>query len=312
MIRYASVDTARQAAAWWGGQGPSVGHLSDSGNSVFSFQHSGTRSILRLTDPSFRTRDQLEAETDFLLHLVDAGIRVGGPLPSSNGRLVEEVRGTEGVFLVTAFTWAPGVVVDETSPFWTRELLLEWGRTLAKIHDAASTYRPRVSGRRWSWDQEVWMAQATTLIPVEDSDSRTELHRVLEHLQQLPKSSTTFGLVHGDLGPQNFRLEPETGRITVFDFGNCCYHWFLSDLATSLTVLSGSSHRGRLREWLLQGYESVRPFEAPPERSLDWLIRLRVLYVYLSRLYKFGLDPSPEEREILDRLRSRVHRRKGW
>lgn len=46
------------------------------------------------------------------------------------------------------------------------------------------------------------------------------------------------------------------------------------------------------------------------ERS--WFLRLRVRYVYLSRLEKFGPNPSAEERATLEILRVLVAQRLAW
>lgn len=41
-------------------------------------------------------------------------------------------------------------------------------------------------------------------------------------------------------------------------------------------------------------------------------LRLRVLYVYLSRLQSFGQEPNPEQRATLDQLRDLVVKGVGW
>jgi Ser/Thr protein kinase RdoA (MazF antagonist) len=64
--------------------------------------------------------------------------------------------------------------------------------------------------------------------------------------------------------------------------------------------------RERHRDRLLAGYRSVRPLEGAAWEARGWFMRLRVLYVYLSRLRKFGADPAPEERQTLAGLSAMV------
>ena len=92
----------------------------------------------------------------------------------------------------------------------------------------------------------------------------------------------------------------------VFDFGNCCHHWFVSDVVISLSTLRRLPERDQYRDWLLTGYRRVRPLEGPAWEARAWFMRLRVLYVYLSRLRKFGRQPTPEERQTLEVLRALV------
>jgi hypothetical protein len=41
-------------------------------------------------------------------------------------------------------------------------------------------------------------------------------------------------------------------------------------------------------------------------------MRLRVVYVYTSRLDMFGDNPTPAHQQTLATIRARVHERKAW
>jgi Ser/Thr protein kinase RdoA (MazF antagonist) len=117
-------------------------------------------------------------------------------------------------------------------------------------------------------------------------------------------------MIHADLGPQNFRYHPEIG-ITAFDFDNCCRHWFLYDIAVSLSVLRLRPEREQLVQWIFEGYRDVRPFPGDPG-TLRLLLRLRLLYVYCDRLYSFGLAPGPDQTNILRAFRDRLILNDVW
>ncbi len=312
MIRYAPKDIASVAVRCWGSNSNSLLHLSDSGNSIYSYEKLGTRYILRLTDPLYRLREHLVAEADFLDHLRNSGVPVSHAIRSLSGQWVEEVRTDAERFFASSFSFAPGVSVERGSAHWTRTFFIEWGRLLGQIHRASEGYNPTIPERRWKWDEEGWITNALFLIPEEDTRSRSEFVDVMKAVRSFGEAFNAFGLIHADFAPQNFRFVPEKSEITAFDFGNCCYHLYLSDLAVSLSTLRREEDREQLRDWLLTGYSSIRQLKPGFEEEFGWLIRLRVVYVYLSRLFKFGKNPTEQERQTLTQLRSRVHERKGW
>jgi Ser/Thr protein kinase RdoA (MazF antagonist) len=297
-MRHFELAEARLALERWEGDAGSLEHVATSGNSVYRFHATGTPRILRLTELEYRTERQNDAEMAFLEHLRASGLRVNAPIRSRAGRRVEEIEGGSAVVL----DWAPGIRVDPGSPAWNSRLLFEWGATLAAIHRAATTY---LGPERWEWWQEGLIADARTLIPAADRAARAELELVMAKLSALPRARESYGMTHGDFAQQNFNFDPRLG-ITVFDFGNCCHHWFASDLVISLSTLRRLPERERYRDWLLDGYRSVRTLEDDAWEARGWLMRLRVLYVYLSRLRKFGSQPTPEERQTLELLSALV------
>ena len=100
----------------------------------------------------------------------------------------------------------------------------------------------------------------------------------------------------------------------IGDFGNCCYHWYISDLAIALSTLRRwpRDERDRYRDWLLAGYQEIFPIDHQLLANISWFIRLRILYVYLDRLLLFGSDPTVEQRATLCELRWNVHERFEW
>jgi Ser/Thr protein kinase RdoA (MazF antagonist) len=109
---------------------------------------------------------------------------------------------------------------------------------------------------------------------------------------------------HADFSPQNFRYDPELG-VMAFDFDNCRRHWFLYDIAVSVSVLRLQPEREQLIPWMLEGYSVVRLVPGDLG-SLRLLLRLRLLYVYCDRLQRFGVAPKPDQTDILRALRDRL------
>ena len=297
---------AGRAVRLWG-DGFELSHVADSGNAVFIASRSGMRFILRLTNPAYRSRFECEGELAFLLHLGACGCRVALPLPSRSGAMTEEAREGEAVLVASLFRWAPGLLVSPGERFWNRPFFQEWGRSLGEIHRAARTFRGAEKGGRWEWRDEVLMTKASELIPADEPDVRERFQKVMQAMDRLLPTDEYYGMTHGDFAPQNFRYDPLNG-IMAFDFGNCCHHFFASDVAIAFTALRRRPEEEQrvARVAILAGYRQISPFTDEQEATLPLMHRLRVHYVYLSRLYKFGPHPDPHEAETLAALRQWV------
>lgn len=303
-MKHFGLDVARAALARWGDDPATLSHLQTSGNAVYRFLRGGTPWILRLTDVAYRTPAHNEAEMAFLEHLDRSGVRVSAPHRSRSEALVEVVDGCSASVL----SWAPGVLVEPGVAPWGEPLLREWGRALGAIHAAAERFE---GPSRWAWWEEDLLVDHDRLLPRDDAAPREEFARVMEALHALPKPPGSYGLTHADLGAQNFRYDPAVG-ITCFDFGNACHHWYAMDLAISLSTLRRQPDRDRLRAALLAGYVERFPLDPTFGSRLPLFLRLRVLYVYLSRLQGFGPAPSEAQREVLMGLRGLVVNGVGW
>ena len=51
--------------------------------------------------------------------------------------------------------------------------------------------------------------------------------------QSLPQDSASFGLIHQDAHGGNFLVDDQ-GQITLFDFDDCLYSWFINDIAMAI------------------------------------------------------------------------------
>lgn len=299
---------ARLAALLWDRGSEEIAHIADSGNSVYRVGAGASRRILRLTNPAYRTPLECEAELEYLLHLDACGVRCNQPIASTSHRLVEEVVIDGKTILASLFTWAPGERIEPDSALWDDDYIRTWGRILGSIHDASRRFRPQGEGRRWLWRDEVFLARADDLIPADDPISRALFNELMQFFDGLPQTDETFGMVHGDFAPQNFHFDPAIG-ITAFDFGNCCYHWYINDIAVSLTRFYRFTpdKRQHSEKLLLEGYRDAFAINEDMIELLGIFTRMRAMYVYLSRLMKFGNNPTEEERVILAGMRGMVH-----
>src|SRR5205823_5552727 len=132
-----------------------------------------------------------------------------------------------------------------------------------------------------------------TYLPCHETVIWREYHSLIEWLSGLEKNEDTFGLIHGDLGSTNFLCKDDS--ITLFDFDDSCYHWFLYDLAITFYPHGYKPCAMKLLEALLQGY--AEPLSADDETigKIVGVCRLRQLYLYLHYLRQWGRENLTEE-----------------
>jgi amicoumacin kinase len=304
---------ARRAAERWGlGAAPLV-HLGTSASSVWRCHHDGQHSYLRLGDATARSLELVLGELALVQHLAACGVAVAPPRPSLGNRLVETLEADGARLHAVLFEEAPGVVVERGDQLRDEALLRAWGSWLGRMHRAVVGFSPAPPAWRWQWHDEPLLAGAEECLPREDQLVRAELRRILAELAALPRDAQTFGLIHADLGPQNFRYQPGHG-VTAFDLDNACFHWFVSDVAIALSTLRRwpRPERDVYRTWLLDGYRREHPIPEVLEAALDTFLQLRIVYVYLDRWQRFGDSDAPEHRDLLRTLRERVLERFCW
>jgi Ser/Thr protein kinase RdoA (MazF antagonist) len=306
-VRAFPPETAQRALKLWAvdANAPrTLERVATSGNDVWRFEHAGEPYILRLTDAAWRSPALNRAECAFLEHASARGARVNRPVAARSGAAVEILDDASA----TVFTWAGGDLVTSDDPRRNEAFFREWGRALGELHAAAETYD---GPPRWEWRDEGLLADADGLLPGADTAIRAQRDELYARLAALPVTRANYGLIHADFAPQNFRYD-RSGRITSFDFGNLCRHWFVSDLVISFSTLRREKKRDAMRAWILAGYESVRALDPASWAERDTFLRLRVLYVYLSRLRWFGPVPGAAQRETLAALRALVLERVTW
>ncbi|MBE9168396.1 phosphotransferase [Pleurocapsales cyanobacterium LEGE 06147] len=314
MIKYATLFEAKAVVNEWCGIPETVEHINNSGSAVFRFKDSENFwQILRITDVTFRSYKEVQAELKFLSHLKNQSVNVAYGIPNAKGFLTTEFAAQSGLFICSVLSYVDGICVEDGSQYWDKQFFRKWGRSLASIHKASQSYNPPgTTPKPWIWSDEILFRQAEQLLPQDDFFSRQEYQEVLSMCHDLDRSSETFGVIHADYAPQNFHYNPVTNQIIAFDFGNCCYHWFVSDIAISLSSIRNNHNREEIKSEILAGYSEIKNLPDNHEKLINLFLRLRTIYVYLDRLYLFGSNPNIEQRNTLEQLKLRVHAKAHW
>ncbi len=190
--------------------------------------------IIRISFLPDRNRDDFLSELEYVRYLYDHGGSVSNVVNSCNGRLLEEIVCKGNNYFICVFEKAKGKQLAENGYRYREgvpltEYFYNCGKTLGNLHALSKRYEP--IHRRYSFFDKYNAKYINQLIP--DSlpllkETLLELIRILEEMDRAPES---FGMVHFDYSDGNYMIDYETGNITVFDFDNSCFCWYMFDLA---------------------------------------------------------------------------------
>ena len=192
--------------------------------------------VLRISPTGDRTEKDYLAETEFVHYLAENGAPVADVIPSVNGKLVEVVDDGETPVFISLFEYAKGMLLCDNGYRYREGAPLEEyfyniGKTLGKIHELSKRFVPTTDHRRPEYFDKYNMEYISLLIPDNYSDLKKAIAARLEKFHKLPTDSQNYGLVHFDYSDGNYHIDMTNGNITVFDFDNCIYCWYMFDIA---------------------------------------------------------------------------------
>ncbi len=209
-------------------------------NLVYEYRRQGQPRILRISYRPNRTAEQIQAELQFVNYLSEHGVRVSRPVLSQGGRLIETVQVLGIPFHIVSFIKGKGMRVPDHGYRYRTGAPLEeyyqnWGRVLGQMHALAKDYRPAAGQVK----RPVWFElhksdfMNKTQVPERVRVARERMRSFFGEIRSLPKDRDSYGLIHGDFNDGNFTVDYTNGDITVFDFDDCCYFWFIYELASA-------------------------------------------------------------------------------
>jgi amicoumacin kinase len=203
-------------------------------NFVYSYNRNHMKYILRFTPSTHRTDEGLAAEIEWIRYLSENGLAVSDSVSSINGKAFERIQGSHIDFYVTSFRYAPGRKIGYPECLDNPVLYEQCGRLTGRLHELSKRYRQKAN--RHTWECNEYLLRAKHYIPAEHLPILHALDELKRHLSSLCVTTDNFGLIHGDINVGNFMVD-ESGEITLFDFDECQYSWYVEDIAIQLYYL---------------------------------------------------------------------------
>lgn len=202
---------------------------------IFNVRRDGREYILRIGHSSRRGADLIQGEAEFLNYLRGNGLSVPQVLPSANHLLVEEIEAKDGsCFLATLFEKAPGH--HPTEEDWCPALYHSMGRFMGRLHRLSKDFQPSLPRyKRFTIAEDFGAMEKAgrQYLPAQDQPVLQAYLETVAAIKQLPQDAESYGLCHIDFHGGNFFIT-EDGEITLFDFDDCQYAWFVYDIAMAL------------------------------------------------------------------------------
>ena len=242
--------------------------------------------ILRIGHSFRKSEALIQAEVDWINYLARGGVSVARAIPSISGKLVEAIEDDQGgQFLVTAFVKAAGQKPWEAG--WTPSRYENYGRLLGQMHALAVGYQPATS-KRPDWD-DASMKFIELYLPESDAHAHEKYQSLLRHIHSLPKDRASYGLIHQDAHQNNFFMDAD-GTLTLFDFDDCAYSWFINDIAIVLFYISMDAEElgfptvhAFTQEFMthfLRGYRQAYSLDGTWLKEIPHFLKLRELELY--------------------------------
>lgn len=190
--------------------------------------------IIRIVYLKDRSLEDLLGEMEYVRYLFEQGGSVSNVITSKNGNLVEELRTTKDIFYISLFEKAKGKSLAENNYQYREgapltEYFYNCGKVLGKLHQLSKEYIPVHT--RYSFFDKYNAQYINQLIPASLLGLKSKILEVLSNLEGLNRDNESFGMVHFDYSDGNYMIDFNTGQITVYDFDNSCFCWYMYDLA---------------------------------------------------------------------------------
>lgn len=286
-------------------------------NYVYEGDRNGKTYILRLTHSSHRNTNMVLGELEWINYLANKGVSVAEALYSINGKLAEEIFVDNDYFIVSLFEKAKGELLRRSNPAeFNRDIIIEWGKVIGQMHTATKNFQPSSEEyKRPQWFEDDLM-DFKLYLPEEDQHIVDIGNEIFEHLKRLPISKENYGLIHTDIHSGNFFVDK--GKITVFDFDDCSYQWFISDIAIALYYsiwwkcndYSKEDKRAFADYFLdafMKGYNSENKLEDFWLIEMPYFLKLRDLTLYTVLHKKLDINNLDENyNKLLRVIRARI------
>jgi Ser/Thr protein kinase RdoA (MazF antagonist) len=278
---------------------------------IYEFERGQGDYILRIGHSLRRSVQLIQGEVDWINYLYSDGASVARAIHSEEGMLVEQVDdGADGQFLAVAFDRAKGQPPGKDD--WNDLLFERYGRLIGRMHSLSREYEPaNPAWRRIEWD-DPGMLDVVRWLPASEAVVIERYHHLKAHLDGLSRDKDGYGLIHQDAHAGNFFVD-ETGQITLFDFDDCTYSWYMNDIGIILfyAVMGEEDKKAFTRRFMtqfLQGYGQEHTIDSGWLKEIPHFLKLREidLYAVIHRSFDVSNLDDPWIVKYMDGRKRRI------
>lgn len=266
-------------------------------NFIYAFERETGAYILRIAHTFRRDESLIQGEMEWINFLAEGGVSVSRAIPSENGVLVEAIADSQGgTFLVSAFVKAQG---RPPWALWTPQLYETYGHTIGRMHALSKQYRPsQPAWKRPDWDDPLFEF-VERYLPASESVAVQKYRDLCAHVNTLARDPESHGLIHQDAHGSNLFVD-DAGRITLFDFDECAYSWFVNEIAIVLfyIVQDAEDWRAFTQEFMahfLRGYRRACSLDPAWLKEIPAFLKMREIELYAVMFRDFAGETMDNE-----------------
>jgi len=246
----------------------------------------GDSFALRIHRPGYHDLVELESEHLWTAVLSDAGFRVPHPLFTRNGSAYSFLSfDSDGSRYVGMSTWLEGEPLQELmveKDFDQIKIFGRAGALIAQLHNHSEQWDMPEAFTRHSLDIEgllgdsPWWTQYWRMPEMSQEQSKTILaarDRLRTVLMEQGISSQNYGVIHGDLLPQNILVHDSV--LSPIDFDDCAFGYHLYDISVALINVSAEVNFPEILDSFVREYRKHRDFSDQMLQTLPLFILIR-------------------------------------
>jgi Ser/Thr protein kinase RdoA (MazF antagonist) len=136
-------------------------------------------------------------------------------------------------------------------------------------------------------------------LPASETVAKVKYQAQLDHVHTLPKDNGSYGLIHQDAHGSNLFVD-EAGTLTLFDFDDCAYSWFINDIAIVLfyTVMDAQDWPAFTHDFMahfLRGYYQAHPLDRKWLKEIPCFLKVREIELYAVMHRDFDVSHIDDE-----------------
>ncbi len=288
-----------EAALRYGLDESSLKSLDGFENMVYDAARDDRPYILRMSHSGHRTVNEVHSELAWLEFLARKGAAVCAPLRSKKDQLIEVIDIDDAKLIAVVFEKAEGGLVRRDD--WTRAMTFNRGKLIGRMHALTKKYQPvSEQVRRHRWYEERDFADFRKYLSAEDDTVAARFDELIQTLRAYPTDIDSFGLIHMDAHHGNmFFVEDEP---TLFDFDDCAYDFFVSDIAISLfySILmlpADQDYEAYASDFLtnfMEGYRTENSLDNRWRELIPMILKRREIILYVAIHRGFDINNLDE------------------